>query len=161
MRKALGRRAILLHLSGFPCQYQRRVVDTKIYHHKCFSYYTTILTKLFSPVKNLSKPLFREQFLIDREVEIFEVCGGRLADTPGFASLEAQKLARIPKEELQHTFPEFEPYFGQCRFTGCSHRSETGCAVRAAVEAGKISPSRYASYLALYEEANARKAWEP
>lgn len=72
MRKALGRRAILLHLSGFPCQYQRRVVDTKIYHHKCFSYYTTILTKLFSPVKNLSKPLFREQFLIDREVEIFE-----------------------------------------------------------------------------------------
>ena len=96
-----------------------------------------------------------------REVEIFEVCGGRLADTPGFASLDAQKLARIPKEELQHTFPEFEPYFGQCRFTGCSHRSETGCAVRAAVEAGKISPSRYASYLALYEEANARKAWEP
>ena len=96
-----------------------------------------------------------------REVEIFEVCDGRLADTPGFASLEAQKLARIPKEDLQHTFPEFEPYFGQCRFTGCSHRTETGCAVRTAVEAGKISPPRYASYLALYEEANARKAWEP
>lgn len=95
-----------------------------------------------------------------REVEIFEVCGGRLADTPGFASLEAQKLCRIPKEDLQHTFPEFEPYFGQCRFTGCSHRSETGCAVRAAVEEGKISQTRYASYLAMYEEANARKEWE-
>ena len=58
-----------------------------------------------------------------REVEIFEICGGRLADTPGFASLEAQKLCRIPKEDIQHTFPEFAPYFGQCRFTGCSHRS--------------------------------------
>ena len=95
-----------------------------------------------------------------REVEIFEVCGGRLADTPGFASLEAQKLCRIPKEDLQHTFPEFEPYFGQCRFTGCSHRSETGCAVRDAVEEGKISQTRYASYLAMYEEASARKEWE-
>ena len=95
-----------------------------------------------------------------REVEIFEICGGRLADTPGFASLEAQKLCRIPKEDLQHTFPEFAPYFGQCRFTGCSHRSETGCAVREAVEAGTISKTRYASYLAMYEEANARKEWE-
>ena len=95
-----------------------------------------------------------------REVEVFEICGGRLADTPGFASLEAQKLCRIPKEELQHTFPEFEPYFGQCRFTGCSHRSEVGCAVRDAVEQGAISKSRYASYLAMYEEANARKEWE-
>ena len=95
-----------------------------------------------------------------REVEIFEICGGRLADTPGFASLEAQKLCRIPKEDLQHTFPEFEPYFGQCRFTGCSHRSETGCAVRAAVEEGKISKTRYASYLAMYEEASQRKEWE-
>lgn len=95
-----------------------------------------------------------------REVEIFESCGGRIADTPGFASLEAQKLARIPKEELQHAFPEFAPYFGQCRFTGCSHRSETGCAVRAALQAGEISSSRYESYLAMYEEANQRKEWE-
>ena len=95
-----------------------------------------------------------------REVEIFESCGGRIADTPGFASLEAQKLARIPKEDLQHAFPEFGPYFGRCRFTGCSHRSETGCAVRAALAEGKIAPSRYESYLAMYEEASQRKEWE-
>ena len=95
-----------------------------------------------------------------REVEIFELCGGRLADTPGFASLEAQKLCRIPKDDIQHTFPEFAPYFGQCQFTGCSHRSETGCAVREAVDAGTISKTRYASYLAMYEEASARKEWE-
>lgn len=95
-----------------------------------------------------------------REVEIFETCGGRLADTPGFASLDAQKLCRIPKEELQHTFPEFEPYFGSCKFTGCSHRSELGCAVRAAVEDGAITQSRYASYLTMYEQASALKEWQ-
>lgn len=95
-----------------------------------------------------------------REAEIFEVCGGRIADTPGFASLEAQKLCYIPKDELQHAFPEFRPYFGQCRFTGCSHRTEKGCAVRQALEEGAISRTRYASYLAMYEEAAQIKEWE-
>lgn len=95
-----------------------------------------------------------------REVEIFEVCGGRIADTPGFASLDAQRLVHIPKEELQHAFPEFVPYFGQCRFTGCSHRKEKGCAVRAALEQGVITQSRYNSYLAMYADAEQYKEWE-
>ncbi|MEG2842558.1 MAG: ribosome small subunit-dependent GTPase A, partial [Ruthenibacterium sp.] len=46
------------------------------------------------------------------------------------------------------------------QFTGCSHRSEKGCAVRAAVEAGEIDKTRYASYVALYEEASETKDWE-
>ena len=95
-----------------------------------------------------------------REVEIFEICGGRLADTPGFASLEAQKLCRIPKDDIQHTFPEFAPYFGQCRFTGCSHRSEKGCAVRAALAEGRLSQTRYDSYCAMYEEVKDVKDWQ-
>ena len=95
-----------------------------------------------------------------REVTIFEAFGGRIADTPGFASLDANKICRIPPEELQHAFPEFEPYFGQCRFTGCSHRSEKGCAVRAALEEGKLSDTRYQSYLTMYEEASQLKEWE-
>ena len=95
-----------------------------------------------------------------RETEIFEVCGGRIADTAGFASLETQRLARIPKEELERVFPEFAPYRAQCRFIGCSHRTEKGCAVREALQTGAISPSRYASYLAMYEEAAQVKDWE-
>lgn len=95
-----------------------------------------------------------------REVTIFEAYGGRIADTPGFASLEANRAGFIPKENLEHTFPEFGPYLGQCQFTGCSHRSEKGCAVRAALEEGKLSDTRYQSYLTMYEEASQLKEWE-
>ena len=95
-----------------------------------------------------------------REVEIFEVLGGRVADTPGFASLDTLRACYIPKENLQHAFPEFEPYFGQCQFTGCAHRGEKGCAVKQALEAGEIMPTRYDSYLRLYEKAAQYKEWE-
>lgn len=95
-----------------------------------------------------------------REVEIFEAFGGLVADTPGFASLDTGRACYIPKENLQYAFPEFEDYIPRCRFTGCSHRSEAGCAVREAVEAGEISPTRYESYLAMYDEVKDIKDWE-
>ena len=86
--------------------------------------------------------------------------GGRVADTPGFASLDTLRACYIPKENLQHAFPEFEPYFGQCQFTGCAHRGEKGCAVKQALEAGEIMPTRYDSYAAMYDEAKQVKEWE-
>lgn len=95
-----------------------------------------------------------------REVEIFEACEGRIADTPGFANLDLERVGYIDKEELQHCFTEFEPYFGKCKFTGCSHRKELGCLVRQAVEEGVIAPSRYESYLTMYEEASKVNEWE-
>ena len=95
-----------------------------------------------------------------REVEIFEAFGGRIADTPGFASLDTGRACYIPKEELQHAFPEFEPYFGKCRFTGCAHRGEAGCAVKEALEKGSIVASRYQSYAAMYDEVKDVKEWE-
>ena len=119
----------------------------------------TIAPQLHRETGEISRKLGRGRHTT-RETEIFEVCGGRIADTAGFASLETQRLCHIPKEELEQVFPEFAPYREQCRFIGCSHRSETGCAVRAALDEGKISPTRYASYLAMYEEAAQVKEWE-
>ncbi len=95
-----------------------------------------------------------------RQVELFEACGGLIADTPGFSSLDLERAAPIPKENLQYAFPEMEPYLLQCRFTGCSHTCEKGCAVRQAVEEGKIAQSRYQSYQMMYEQAKERKDWE-
>lgn len=76
-------------------------------------------------------------------------CGGYVADTPG---LREVGLWGIPAEELDHYFPEFRPYLGECRFGyACSHTHEPGCAIRAAVEEGEISAERYESYVALRE----------
>ena len=88
-----------------------------------------------------------------REVVLYEAHGGLVADTPGFASLDMARAAAIPKENLELAFPDIARLFGQCRFTGCSHLSEVGCAVREAVHRGEISRTRYESYTALYEQA--------
>lgn len=78
-----------------------------------------------------------------------------LMDTPGFSSLY---LENIDKEELRFYFPEFADYENQCRFNGCSHIHEPGCAVKQALEEGAISRMRYDDYCYLYEElANAKK----
>lgn len=95
-----------------------------------------------------------------RQVELYEACDGLVADTPGFSSLDLERAAPIPKENLQFAFPEMEPYLLQCKFTGCSHTCEKGCAVRRALEEGKIMPSRYQSYQMMYEQAKAYKDWE-
>ena len=101
-----------------------------------------------------------------RVVQLFALqsCGvtraGYVADTPGFSSLDITGEARIRKEELAQAFPEFAPFAGQCRFRGCAHVRETGCAVRAAVERGDIAPSRHASYCAMYDAVKDIKDWE-
>lgn len=85
--------------------------------------------------------------------------GGYVADTPGLRGIEPHGLY---PDELQDYFPEIRPYLDGCRFSGCTHLHEPGCAVRAAVAAGAIARSRYASYSKLYEEAryNQRPDWE-
>ena len=95
-----------------------------------------------------------------REVQLFETCGGLVADTPGFSSLDMERMAPIRKDDLQYAFPEMKPYLLRCRFTGCSHTCEKGFAVREAVDAGKIEKSRYQSYLMMYEQAKNRHEWE-
>jgi ribosome biogenesis GTPase len=72
--------------------------------------------------------------------------GGFVADTPGMRSLA---LWDTQPEELDAYFPELAPLVSQCQFSDCSHKAEPGCAVRAAVEAGRVRPERYDSYLRL------------
>ena len=69
--------------------------------------------------------------------------GGYVADTPG---LKALALWDIEPEELDGYFPEMRERVKECDFNDCTHLNETGCAVRAAVQAGEIHPDRYQSY---------------
>lgn len=85
-----------------------------------------------------------------RHAEMFPLEeGGYVVDTPGIRGLA---LFDIEPAELDAYFREIAPLVDQCRFSDCSHRHEPGCAVRAAVEDGTISPERYDSYLRLREE---------
>jgi ribosome biogenesis GTPase len=77
-------------------------------------------------------------------------CGGHVADTPGFGDVG---LWSILPDEVSHCFPEFEGAADACRFRGCAHVKEPGCAVLEAIETGQIPQSRYESYLVLREEA--------
>lgn len=72
-----------------------------------------------------------------------------LCDTPGFTSLYVEEM---DKEELRFYFPEFTYYEGKCRFQGCVHIHEPGCAVKDALEAGELSRRRYDNYVEFYEE---------
>ena len=83
-----------------------------------------------------------------------------VADTPGFSSFDTDQMDVILKENLQYSFPDFAPFIGDCQFHDCSHRQEPGCAVRQALEEGKLEKSRYDSYLKLYEKASQIKLWE-
>lgn len=96
-----------------------------------------------------------------RHVELYALGDDTyVMDTPGFASFDTDQMDVILKENLQYAFPDFAPYIGRCQFADCSHRREPGCAVRAALEAGQIVPSRYESYLKLYEKSAQIKQWE-
>lgn len=69
--------------------------------------------------------------------------GGYVADTPG---LKALALWDIQPEELDGYFPEMRVLVAECKYGDCAHLDEPGCAVRAAVDAGRIDPKRYDSY---------------
>ncbi len=86
--------------------------------------------------------------------------GGYVADTPGFSSLEIDKNDFSFKENLENCFPEFEKYLGDCKFTGCSHIGEKGCAVCEAVKSGEIPVTRHESYVSLYNELKELKFWQ-
>ena len=112
------------------------------------------------PVGEVSKALGRGRHTT-RHVEMFPLDEATyVIDTPGFSSFDAQSLEWELKQHLPETFPEFAPYLDGCRFVGCQHVKEKGCAVLQAVREGKIPESRHRSYVRLYEELKPLKEWE-
>ena len=96
-----------------------------------------------------------------RHVEIYRLsCGGEVIDTPGFSSFETEELNLDLKAHLPETFPEFAPYLSDCRFVGCSHTKEKGCAVLEALRRGEIQASRHQSYVRLYEALKPLREWD-
>lgn len=79
-----------------------------------------------------------------------------IMDTPGFSSLYTNEFE---KEQLKFYFTEFAPFEGQCRFLGCDHVHEPGCAVKEALEEGKIHPVRYENYLEMYRELKEKRRY--
>lgn len=95
-----------------------------------------------------------------RHVEMYRLsCGADVVDSPGFSSFETDELNLELKQRLPETFREFAPYLNDCRFVGCSHTKEEGCAILEAVRAGKIAQSRHASYVRLYDELKSLRDW--
>ena len=96
-----------------------------------------------------------------RHVELYSLGNDTFVmDTPGFSSFDTDQMDVLLKENLQYAFPDFAPHIGNCQFRDCSHRKEPGCAIRAALEADQLEPTRYESYLKLYEKAEQIKSWE-
>ena len=79
-----------------------------------------------------------------------------IMDTPGFSSLYTNEFE---KEELKYYFREFAPYEGKCKFHGCDHVHEPECAVKAALNAGRIHPIRYQNYLEMYQELKDKRRY--
>ncbi|WP_214762054.1 ribosome small subunit-dependent GTPase A [Exiguobacterium sp. s146] len=90
-----------------------------------------------------------------RHVTLITLADGLVADTPGFSSLEFPEELEV--EEMRWCFPEFVERHDDCKFRGCAHLNEPGCAVKAAVEAGEIASTRYENYVTFMAELNDRQ----
>jgi ribosome biogenesis GTPase len=74
--------------------------------------------------------------------------GGKIIDTPGMREFG---LVDISKQELSHYFSEMQPLLPDCQFNNCMHYNEPGCAIKKAVEEGRIHEDRFISYLSILD----------
>jgi len=96
-----------------------------------------------------------------RDVTLYHVGDGLVADTPGFSSLDIEQTSEIiVKENLPFCFPEFSEYLGNCKFSSCSHTVEKGCLIIEALKNGAIHQSRHNSYVSMYNDVKDLKDWQ-
>ncbi|PRR92422.1 MULTISPECIES: ribosome small subunit-dependent GTPase A [unclassified Bacillus (in: firmicutes)] len=89
-----------------------------------------------------------------RHVELIRTADGLIADTPGFSSLE---FTGIEAEDLGLYFLDIRERSADCKFRGCLHVKEPGCAIKDAVEHNQIREYRYQHYLEFLTEIKDRK----
>ncbi len=80
--------------------------------------------------------------------------GGYVIDTPGIRSFVLQELSH---RELAYGFAEFREFMDRCKYQGCRHLDEPECAVRSAMEQGKIFARRYHSYRGILQGTTGRE----
>lgn len=102
---------------------------------------------------NVSEKLKRGKHTT-RHSELVEISEGFIVDTPGFSTID---INYIKKEELKSYFPEFLHYNNLCKFNGCIHYKEPGCAIKKAVDEGKINKERYEFYIKTLNELSDRR----
>ena len=113
-------------------------------------------TEIRMETGSISKKIARGKHTT-RHSELITIDGSSyIMDTPGFSSLYVNDFE---KGELKYYIREFAPYEGKCRFNGCDHVHEPGCAVKAAVEHGEIHTVRYEDYLEMYQELQEKKRY--
>ena len=89
-----------------------------------------------------------------RAISFYNVNGGKIADTPGFSSLDYEITNA---EDLNKAFPELRRLSRLCKFRSCTHTHEPSCAVKDAVESGELWQSRYDNYLQFLSEIENRR----
>lgn len=98
-----------------------------------------------------------------RHTELFDLPGtngGYIADTAGFSLLDFERFDFFTLEDLPHTFREFTPYLGRCRYTDCTHVGDEECAILDAVQAGDIPRTRHEAYKELYAILKEKKKYK-
>ena len=90
--------------------------------------------------------------------EMFDLTfGGYIIDTPGIKTLAFSHLEVM---DVAHNFREFFALSGECKYADCTHRNEPKCAVKQALDEGRVSPVRYLNYLTILEEIEDQNYWE-
>ena len=112
-----------------------------------------MIPKLERKTGNVSEKIKRGRHTT-RAAELIPFGTGWVVDTPGFSAVD---IKDIHADTLPELFPEFHSYLGKCRFQPCSHTHEPNCAVKMAVDDGKILLERYSAYLEMLAEINVWK----
>jgi len=108
----------------------------------------TIDPRLHLETDEISQALGRGKHTT-RHVELWNLCDGWIADTPGFSKLD---FLGFDAKTFNCLYPDFVKNRDECRFNGCTHTNEPGCRIKTLVKEGNILPERYDNYLRLYEE---------